>query len=253
MIGAIAGDIIGSRFEGEPSPPNDFELFHPACRFTDDTVCTVAVADAVMTNADFAETLRVYVRRHPNRGYGGMFRKWAHKDDAPAYGSFGNGAPMRVSSIGWLSGSAEEVDRLAEAQAAVSHDHPDAIAASKAVARAIFALRKGEPIAAVRDWLTESYGYDLEPRNALSGGFEPSAAGTVPPAFAAAFEGESWEDAVRTVIMLGGDTDTVACICGAVAEAIHGVPPDIEARARDHLTDDLRQVLDRFEQRIGRA
>lgn len=253
MIGAIAGDIIGSRFEGDPSPPADFELFHPSCRFTDDTVCTVAVADAVMSRADFADTLRRYVRRHPNRGYGGMFRIWAHTDGAPAYGSFGNGAPMRVSAIGWLGESAEEVARLAEAQAAVSHDHPDAIAASKAVAGAIFALRNGQPIAAVRDWLTETYGYDLEPRGALSGGFEASAAGTLPPAFAAAFEAESWAGAVRRVIMLGGDTDTVACICGAVAEAIHGVPPDIAAQARDYLTDDLSEVLDRFNQRIGRA
>jgi ADP-ribosyl-[dinitrogen reductase] hydrolase len=249
MLGAIAGDIIGSRFEGHPGPPADFELFHPHCRFTDDTVCSLAVADALMRRADLAATLRVFVRRYPDAGYGGMFVDWAFADDAPAYGSWGNGAPMRVAAVGWLATSEAEADELAAAQSAVSHDHPDAIKASQAVARTIFALRQGGSINDVRDWITEMFGYDLRPEIALKrGGFDISAAGSVPAALTGAFEAKNWESAVRTAVCLGGDTDTLACITGAIAEVIHGVPGDIAEQARDRLTDDLLEVLDRFEQ-----
>jgi ADP-ribosyl-[dinitrogen reductase] hydrolase len=143
MIGAIAGDIVGSRFEGHEAPPDGFELFHDRCRFTDDTVCSLAVAEAIMTGLDFAATLRAFVRRHPDAGYGGMFIRWALAVDAPAYGSWGNGAPMRVAAVGWLAASLAEADALAAAQAAVSHDHPEAIRAAQAVAGTIFALRDG--------------------------------------------------------------------------------------------------------------
>lgn len=250
MIGAIAGDIAGSRFEGHPAPPAGFELLHPHCRFTDDTVCSLAVAEAIMKGADFAATLRAFVRRYPDAGYGGMFIDWAFADNAPAYGSWGNGAPMRVAAVGWLAATEAETDELAAAQSAVSHDHPEAIKAAQAVARTIFAFRQGKSIGDLRVWLTETYGYDLSPAIALKrGGFDVSAAGTVPPALAAAFEAETWEETVRIAVGLGGDTDTLACIAGAVAEAIHGVPDHIAERAREHLTDDLRQVLDRFEER----
>ena len=122
MIGAIAGDIIGSRFEGHPGPPPRFVLFHRDCRFTDDTVCTLAIAEALMSTRDFASTLREFVRRHPDRGFGGMFRTWALTDGAPPYGSWGNRAPMRVSPVGWLAADEAEAMDLAAEQAAVSHD-----------------------------------------------------------------------------------------------------------------------------------
>ena len=249
MLGAIAGDIIGSRFEGHPGPPPDFELFHPNCRFTDDTVCTVAVADALLGDRDFAASLRSFVRRHPHRGYGGMFIDWAFSDDAPAYGSWGNGAPMRAAAVGWLASTETEVLDLVAAQAAVSHDHPDAIAAAQAVALAIFLLRQGVTVPAVCERLTGGFGYDLSPEQALNrGGFDVSAKGTVPPALAAAFGTPDWESGVRTAICLGGDADTLGCIAGGVAEAIHGLPDDIAQLTRAQLTDDLRQVLVRFEQ-----
>ncbi len=254
MIGAIAGDIIGSRYEGHPGPPADFALFHPECRFTDDTVCCIAIAQAMMEDADFAAMLRDHVRRHPRRGYGGMFLNWALADDAPAYGSWGNGAPMRVAAVGWLVENESEADERAAAQAIVSHDHADAVAAAQAVARAILALRRSAHVDAVRRQLSEIFGYDLRPHVALARKvFDISAAGTVPPALAAAFEGQDWEDSIRIAIRLGGDTDTLACIAGAVAEAIHGVPVEIASRARDHLTPDLLQVLDRFEERRAAA
>jgi ADP-ribosyl-[dinitrogen reductase] hydrolase len=251
MLGAIAGDIIGSRFEGHPAPPRDFTLFHPACRFTDDTVCTLAIAQALLENRDFAGHLRSFVHRHPDRGYGGMFRRWAFSADAPAYGSWGNGAPMRVAAVGWFADSEAQAFDLAAAQAAVSHDHPDAITASQAVALAILLVRQGGSVAEVRQRISDHFGYDLEPANALAvGGFDVSAAGTVPTALTAAFEAEDWERAVRTAVCLGGDTDTLACIAGAVAEAIHGLPAAIAKAARQHLTPDLLEVLDRFEAAI---
>ena len=248
MLGAIEGDIIGSRFEGRVGPARDFPLFHPACCFTDDTVCTLAVADALLGERDFAASLRTFVRRHPARGYGGMFLDWALSDDAPAYGSWGNGAPMRVAAVGWLARNETEALQLAAAQAAVSHDHPDAIAAAQAVALAILLARSGLSRAAIRRRLIEEFGYDLAPQRALPrGGFDISAAGTVPPAITAVLEAEPGEGAVRTTICLGGDTDTLACIAGSVAEVVHGLPLDIADSARGYLTDDLRLVLERFE------
>jgi ADP-ribosyl-[dinitrogen reductase] hydrolase len=241
MLGAIAGDIIGSRFEGHPGPPPGFDLFHPHCRFTDDTVCTVAIAKALLAERDFGGALQAFVRRYPDAGYGGLFIDWAFADDAPAYGSWGNGAPMRVAASGWLAATEAKALDLAAAQAAVSHDHADAIAAAQAVALAILLIRQGARPASVRERLTRDFGYDLRPEVALRrGGFDDSAAGTVPPALTAAFEAPGWEGAVRTAVCLGGDADTLACITGAVAEAIHGVPPEIAERAR--LTDDLLAV-----------
>lgn len=246
MLGAIAGDIIGSRFEGCHPPSADFHLFDAGCRFTDDTVCTLAIAEALLEGGDFAASLRAFVRRHPRRGYGGMFLKWAFTDDAPAYGSWGNGAPMRTAAIGWLCGGETEVLRRAAEQAQVSHDHPDAVAGSQAVALSILLLRTGTPRPTVRSRIAEQFGYDLDPATALQPrGFDVSAKGTVPPALTAALSADGWEQAVRTVISLGGDTDTLGCICGAVAEAAHGVPDDIAEAAGACLTQDLLDVLHR--------
>lgn len=252
MIGAIAGDIIGSRFEGHLSPPPDFELFHAGCRFTDDTVCSLAVAEAVLGDEDFAAALRRLVRRYPRAGYGGLFLSWALADDAPAYGSWGNGAPMRVAAVGWLAEDEKACARLAAAQAAVTHDHPQAIQAAQVVADVILAARQGATVEQLRKRVLGSTEYDLRPEVALRGGVaDVSAVGTVPPALAAAFEASDWEHAVRTAVCLGGDTDTLACIAGAVAEAVHGIPDSIAVRARRFLPADLIDVLARFEQRRG--
>jgi ADP-ribosyl-[dinitrogen reductase] hydrolase len=161
---------------------------------------------------------------------------------------------MRVASVGWLASTEAEALDLAAKQSAVSHYHPDAVAAAQAVALAILLIRHGAQPASVRERLTRDFGYDLRPEVALRrGSFDVSAAGTVPPALTAAFEAADWESAVRTVVCLGGDADTLACITGAVAEAIHGVPPEIAVRARAQLTEDLLAVIERFERSVAPA
>lgn len=179
-----------------------------------------------------------------------MFLRWAFDDEAVSYGSWGNGAPMRVAAVGWLASDLDEALRLAAEQARVSHDHPDAVAAAQAVAHAIHALRHGHLPAELRAEIARTYSYDLT-ASPSGGGFDISAAGTTPNALRAAFSSDSWEGAVRTAVGLGGDTDTLACIAGGVAEAMHGLPVAVAAAAREHLTQDLRLVLDRFERRTA--
>lgn len=256
MLGAIAGDIVGSRFEKVGKrvaqrpwlPPADFDLFHPDCRFTDDTVCTVAIAAALLEDRDPAETLRAFVLRHEDRGYGGMFRRWMRDETMGPYGSWGNGAPMRTAAVGWLLDDEDAVRETAETMAAITHNHPDAIGAAQAVSLAIFWLRDGADVEEARVWVQDAFGYDLTPEAAYRPGvFDVSATGTTPAALTAAFEAFDWEEAVRTAVCLGGDTDTLACIAGSVAEAAFGLPEDIAETARNYLTRDLRDVLIRFE------
>lgn len=254
MIGAIAGDIVGSRFDARPAPAPGFGLFAPACRFTAVTVCSLAIAEALLEDGDFAATLKTFVRRHPGRGYGGTFRQWALSDRRTGHRSWGSGAPMRVAAVGWLATDNAQAADQAAAQARVSHDHPDAVAGAQAVARAILALRGGRDVAKLRTELQDAFGYRLTPQDAgQAPGADISTAGMVPPALSIALGSDSWEDAVRAAISLGGDTATRASIAGAVAEARHGVPADAAARARACLTDDLRATLGRFEGHIRKA
>jgi ADP-ribosyl-[dinitrogen reductase] hydrolase len=248
MIGAIAGDIIGSRYEGSRANESDFPLFLPSSRFTDDTVCSLAVANAIMGDGDFANHLRRLCRSYPGAGYGGMFRRWFAADDAPAYGSWGNGAPMRVSAVGWLAQSLDEVDALAQAQASVSHDHPDAIKASQAVARAIFLLCRGQDPAVVEKSLSHEFSYDLSaaaiktrPR------FDITAKGTAQTGLSIALRSRRYEDAIRKAVILGGDTDTLACVAGSIAEAMHGIPANITTEVNGRLPPDLVANLEQFE------
>nr|QQZ48893.1 ADP-ribosylglycohydrolase family protein [Phenylobacterium glaciei] len=203
-------------------------------------MCVLAIAKALMTGRNFAKSLRSFVRRHPGRGYGSLFEEWAKDARAGPYGGWGNGAPMRVAAVGWFASDETEALDLAAAQASVSHDHEEAITAAQAVAVSILRLRQGQSVEEVRAHITTAFNYDLSPEVVFEdGGFDVSAAGTVPPALAAAFEANDWEGAVRRAVSLGGDTDTLACIAGAVAEAIYGVPEAIAAKARTYLTPDL--------------
>jgi ADP-ribosylglycohydrolase len=256
MFGAIADDIIGSIYEAAPIKTKDFPLFGGDVRFTDDTVCTVAIADALLSGGDFARCLRAYVRRYPDRGYGGMFVRWAHTQDMPAYGSWGNGAAMRVSAVAWLA--SDEADALATAArtAAVSHDHPDAIAGAQAAVLAAWLARHGAAPETIRQEIAARFGYDLghsvvQIRNRYA--FDISCQGTVPPALVCALEATGFEDAIRNALSLGGDSDTLAFITGGIAEALHGLPPGIAAQARSHLDDRLLSIIERFRQMLDRA
>jgi ADP-ribosylglycohydrolase len=254
MLGAIAGDIIGSIYEARPIKTKDFPLFGRGVTFTDDSVCTVAIADALLSGGDVAQYLRAYVRRYPCRGYGGMFLRWARSPDMPAYGSWGNGAAMRVSAVGWLA--SDEADALATAgrTAAVSHDHPDAIAGAEAAVLAVWLARHGAGAATIRREIAVRFGYDLSPSVAQIRAwyaFDISCKGTVPPAMVCALEATGYEDAIRNAVSLGGDTDTLACITGGIAEALHGLPTTVAELARDYLDDDLLSVVERFYQTIS--
>lgn len=248
MLGAAIGDVVGSVFEADPIKTKDFPLFGPGACCTDDTVCTVAVADALLTGDDPAARLRLWGRCYPHAGYGGTFRRWLQADDAGPYGSWGNGAAMRVSPAGWLAGSRAEALALAERVTTVTHDHPEGLRGAKAVAWAVWLARAGTPPVTLRQTIAAAFGYDLsasvdEIRPAYS--FDLSCQGTVPPALVCAVEASDFEDAVRNAVSLGGDADTLACIAGAIAEPLFGIPEALRERARRFLSQDLLTVLDR--------
>ncbi len=249
MIGAITGDIAGSIYEGRNIKTKEFPFFGDGCQFTDDTVCTIAVADCLINDGDFADFLRQYVRRHPYRGYGGLFREWAGSNMGP-YNSWGNGSAMRVSPVAHVARDEAELLELAERSAAVTHNHPNAIAGAQGVALTMWMAMAGTGAAIIRREIADRFDYDLsrsvdEIRPDYS--FDVSCAGTVPQAITCALEATDYEDAIRNAISIGGDSDTIACITGGIAEVMFGVPGEIADQARTYLADDLIDALDRFD------
>jgi ADP-ribosylglycohydrolase len=213
MLGVIVGDIVGSIYEADPIKSKNFPLFHPAATFTDDTICTLAVADCLVSGGDFARYLRGYVRSYPDRGYGQMFLEWAFARDAPAYGSWGNGAAMRVAPIAYAAETLDATLDLARQSAVVSHDHPEAIRGAQAVAASVFLALTGESAPEIRRQISEKINYDLDTTvDAIrpTYKFDVSCKGTVPPAIICALDGEDFEDALRNAVSLGGDADTLA-------------------------------------------
>ncbi len=257
MIGAIAGDIIGSIYERRPHKSKDFPLFGPFCRFTDDTVLTIAVADAILTGRPYVETIREHGRRNPNAGYGGTFIRWLHSDTAEAYNSWGNGSAMRVSPVGFAFDTAETVLSEAARSAVVTHNHPEGIKGAQATALAVYLARTGRAKEEIRAEIAERFQYDLATTvDAIRPGyaFDVSCQGTVPAAIVSFLDSVAYEDAVRNAISLGGDADTLACIAGGIAEAFYGgVPAEIRDRALDFLCTDMREVTETFVQRYGLA
>ena len=254
MIGAIAGDVIGSVHEFIATKTKVFPLIDPRCFFTDDTVLTIALADALLHELDYAVTLKLYYRRYPDAGYGGAFHDWAMSDSWAPYNSWGNGAAMRVSPAAYVAESLDEAMALAERSAAVTHNHPEGVRGAQATAAAIFMARAGHEKSEIKRFIEASLGYDLqqtldEIRPTYY--FNESCQETVPQAITAFLEANDFEDAVRNAISLGGDADTLACIAGSIAEPYFGgVPADIRESVLLRLDDELLAVVTAFEQRV---
>ena len=254
MFGAIIGDIVGSRFEFTSAPKAGFELFTNECDFTDDTVCTVAIADALIHKKDIRKTLHEWCRRYPDPmgSYGGRFYNWVQSDDPQPLGSYGNGAAMRVSSVGWLVDNFDEVLEVARQTAIVSHDHPEGVKGAQCVATLIYWLRtvriyKDDVERAVR----RRFGY-LIPSLAdiykigSEGHFDGTCQETVPMAIRCFLEAHSFEEAIRIAVMAGGDTDTKAAITGSIAEAYYDVPNWMIERASSYLPHEMKVVVEDF-------
>jgi ADP-ribosylglycohydrolase len=252
MLGAMIGDIVGSVYEWNNIKTTDFILFKSTCFFTDDTVLTAATAKAIMTGKDYAQVYQDFSRRYPGRGYGGNFSHWINLEDPKPYQSWGNGSAMRVSPVGFAFNSIKEVLEEAFNSAAVTHNHPEGIKGAQSTALAILFARQGKSKAFIREEIAARFGYDLvrtldEIRPSYS--FDVSCQGSVPEAIIAFLESTSYEDAIRKAISLGGDSDTIACITGGIAEAFYGgVPEEIADAGRGYLPGEFLQILKDFKQ-----
>lgn len=263
MFGAILGDIIGSPYEFDRGDKTKaFPLFSGASEFTDDTVMTIAVADALMSVGKDAtdeqieealvDALVNWGRKYPDAGYGERFGWWLYFDEREPYNSFGNGSAMRVSAAAWIGDTMEEVRRLARLSAKVTHNHPEGIKGSEATAAIIFMARTGAgDKAQIKAFVEKEFGYDL---SRTCDEIRPdyyhveSCQETVPEAITAFLEGEDFEDVIRTAVSLGGDCDTLTAIAGSMAEAFYGIPVWLKNQCYERLDDDLRRVLGKFEE-----
>ena len=250
MLGAIAGDVIGSVHEFNETKTTDFELFHPRSTFTDDTVLTIAVADALLNQRDYVDVFHEYFGRYPNVSYGRAFRSWAETGNREPYGSYGNGSAMRVSPVAYAYNTLEEVLAGAHRSAAPTHNHPAGVAGAQATAASIFLARSGYARKEIAAYVTETFGYDLT--RSIDGiretyTFNETCQATVPEAIIAFLASTDFEDAIRNAISLGGDADTLACITGGIAEAFYGgVPKYISERTLALLDAPLRYVFESF-------
>ncbi len=250
MIGAIAGDIIGSVYEGNPIKTKDFPLFSAHCRFTDDSVLTIAIAAAILQGSRYTDTVREIGRVYPDCGYGGSFYRWLFSDSTEPYNSWGNGAAMRVSPVGFAYDSEERVLSEARRTAEITHNHLEGIKGAQAAALSVFLARTIKDKEHIRKEIKQRFNYDLDRtldniRPAYH--FDISCQGTVPEAIISFLESESYEDAIRNAISLGGDSDTLACITGGIAHAYYGAIPDhVIDRVRVSLPEELWAVINKF-------
>ncbi len=243
MIGAIAGDIVGSIYEHSPIKTKDFPLIGKSCRFTDDSVLTIAISQGILLKKPYDKIVRTMGREYPDAGYGGSFIQWLLSDTKGPYNSWGNGSAMRVSPVGYAFETREKVLDEALKTAAITHNHPEGIKGAQAAAMAVFLARTSQSKNKIKKEIQTGFGYDLdrtldEIRPAYH--FDISCKGTVPQAVIAFLESVSFEDAIRNAISLGGDSDTLACICGGIAEAFYKeIPLDLLTLVREKLTTDL--------------
>lgn len=254
MLGAIAGDVIGSVYEGSPLKSKEFELFQQDCQVTDDTVLTVAVAHWLLDRGALTDYLHDYFHYYPLAGYGGNFIRWAGYRRREPYNSWGNGSAMRVSPVAYASDDLTEVLELAKISAIASHDHPEGVKGAQATATAIFLARRGENKDHIKKSIVDLFGYDLnrtldEIRPSYT--FDVSCQGSVPESIIAFLESTSVEDAIRNAISLGGDADTMACIAGSIAEAFYeGIPEEIEQPLWQFLDPRLAGITRQFMQQF---
>ncbi len=257
MIGAVAGDIIGSVYEFHNHRSVDFPLFTSSSTFTDDSVLTFATAAVLLGKGDYAAAYQDFARRYPNRGYGGNFYRWIYTDDPKPYNSFGNGSAMRVSPVGFAFDSLEETLAEARRSAEVTHNHPEGIKGAQATAQVIFMSRKGASKAEIKQEISARYGYDLSrPLDLIRkvNRFDETCPGSLPEAISVFLEGEDYEHTIRLAVSIGGDTDTIACIAGGMAQAFTGsIPAGIVRGARARLKPELLDILERFQARFPAA
>lgn len=247
MLGAIIGDIVGSRFEFNNTNRTDFELFTDESTYTDDTICTVAIADAILNGKSYKDSLLEWCRKYPNPkgAYGASFARWIHSEDPQPYNSYGNGSAMRVSPIGWFYDDLGTVLKEAERTAIVSHNHPEGIKGAIAVAHAISHLRTTKDLDRLENEMQRYY-----PQFMLGiytpGVFDETCQGTVPICLKILISSTSFEDAIRRAIAWGGDSDTIGAIVGAMAEAAFGVPDEISSKVFNLLPADMLNVIGDF-------
>ena len=254
MLGAIAGDIAGSIYERAPVKTKTFPVIGDNSTYTDDSVLTVAVAEVLLTGGDYAATFQRYYHNYPNRGYGDGFKRWVRASGPRDFRSTSNGAAMRISPVGWAFDTLEEVLEEARRCTIVSHNHVDSIKAAQAVTSAVFLARTGKPREEIRNYLEKHFHYNLK-RKLVNirpdYHFDVSCMGSVPEAIIAFLEAENTEDAIRNAISLGGDSDTMACIAGAIAEAYFGEVPDLlNSAIRNCLPAEFMKIITTFQGRF---
>lgn len=260
MYGALLGDMIGAPYEFDRgNKSKEFPLFCENSRFTDDSVMTIAVAEALLDSrfldddsirAALIKSMRKWGKKYPDAGYGRKFLCWLREKDPNPYGSCGNGSAMRVSAAGWLFDTLEETREKARLTAEVTHDHPEGIKGAEATSSAIFLARTGRGKEEIRDYIVQEFGYDLSrtcDQIRPSYYHNESCQKTVPEAITAFLEGTDFEDVIRTAVSLGGDCDTLTCIAGSIAEAFYGVPAILKAECKSRLPEDMAYILGRFD------
>lgn len=268
MLGAVIGDIVGSRFEFNNYRAKDFELFHPNCFVTDDSFMTLAVCEALLGISDdlgidwqlFPQLPELTVHSmqsigcaHPDCGFGLSFFNWIFADNPQPYGSYGNGAAMRVSGCGWVGAEPAEVENLATIVTVISHNHPEGIKGAVAVAMAIFLARKGKTQDEIRAYIEAHYYPQIPSLEEIRPNyrFNETCQGTVPQAIAAFLEATSFEDTIRNAVSIGGDSDTITAIAGSIAEPYFGIPEKMRSAALAYLDKEQRSIVERFEALYG--
>ena len=249
MKGAITGDVIGSVFEFNPIKKKEFDLFYETSRYTDDSVLTMAVADSLLHGIPYWESFMRWSVNETSRGFGGGFFKWLFTKDKQPYNSLGNGAAMRISPIGFFFNTEEDVLREAKKCCDVTHNHPEGVKAGQAVAMAIYLARNGKSKKEIRQFIEKSFGYDVSRKLddiRPDYRFTEKSPESVPEAIICFLESDSYEDAVRNAISLGGDADTQACIAGAIAEAFYGIDEKLWDTAKGYLSEKMVRVVEEF-------